>query len=166
MSAKRVEEWRAKRDLAWKRSGYSCHYCDRFTPERERTLDHVVPKAFGGPDANWNLVASCEPCNGDFGDSVRKCDCRDCGKVIQRFHRMRRDERRNGVVVWTRTHRGDDELLDEITKRIAKVQRRISRMHDPGTHEAAALRGKMAGMREVLGLIGTNHVDYGDDEAV
>jgi 5-methylcytosine-specific restriction endonuclease McrA len=48
-----------------RRDGHRCQYCG----SRERlTLDHVVPKSRGGPDAWDNLVAACVPCNNKKGN--------------------------------------------------------------------------------------------------
>lgn len=46
-----------KRVLA--RDHQRCAYCHR----RATTIDHVVPRARGGPDSWENLVAACESCN-------------------------------------------------------------------------------------------------------
>lgn len=34
------------------------------------TLDHLLPKARGGPDWDINLVVSCSPCNNQKGDKT------------------------------------------------------------------------------------------------
>ncbi|MDX1419010.1 MAG: HNH endonuclease [Rubricoccaceae bacterium] len=48
-----------------RRDGHRCQYCG----SRERlTLDHVLPKSRGGPDAWDNLVAACVPCNNRKGN--------------------------------------------------------------------------------------------------
>jgi len=39
----------------------SCTYCRRRLLDMK---DHVVPRAHGGPDADWNLVPVCKVCNG------------------------------------------------------------------------------------------------------
>ncbi|RMF60591.1 MAG: HNH endonuclease [Calditrichaeota bacterium] len=43
------------------RDGYSCQYCGRRT--HPLTVDHVIPKQFGGKDTWENLVIACLPCN-------------------------------------------------------------------------------------------------------
>ncbi len=61
------------------RDGYTCRYCgvalprysedsrhNRWTRRMSATrahVDHVWPKAHGGTDASWNLVAACASCN-------------------------------------------------------------------------------------------------------
>lgn len=40
---------------------HACYLCgDRFDA---LTLDHLIPLCRGGPDAPWNVLAACEPCN-------------------------------------------------------------------------------------------------------
>lgn len=40
-----------------------CHYCEKATPAKELTLDHVVPIARGGKTTKGNVVPSCKDCN-------------------------------------------------------------------------------------------------------
>lgn len=40
-----------------------CVYCATMLCLETTTLDHVVPRAQGGPDVGGNLVAACGPCN-------------------------------------------------------------------------------------------------------
>ncbi len=47
-----------------RRDGHACQYCGA---TEKLTLDHVVPKSRGGPDAWDNLVAACTPCNNRKG---------------------------------------------------------------------------------------------------
>lgn len=43
---------------------WGCAYCLRgVQPGRDRHLDHVIPRALGGPTKSWNLVQSCASCN-------------------------------------------------------------------------------------------------------
>lgn len=44
-----------------------CHWCRFVFPVRLMTLDHLVPKVLGGPDALKNMVPACGPCNQDRG---------------------------------------------------------------------------------------------------
>jgi 5-methylcytosine-specific restriction endonuclease McrA len=41
------------------RDGYVCRWCGAAANE----IDHLIPRALGGPDEEWNLVAACAPCN-------------------------------------------------------------------------------------------------------
>jgi len=55
------------------RGSLDCHYCNRVNlhkitdgvePERQATLDHVMPRARGGAEYDEsNLVVACRPCN-------------------------------------------------------------------------------------------------------
>jgi 5-methylcytosine-specific restriction endonuclease McrA len=40
-----------------------CHYCQRPTPARELTMDHVVPLVRGGRTTKGNVVTACKDCN-------------------------------------------------------------------------------------------------------
>lgn len=42
---------------------HSCAYCG----DPATQLDHIIPKAHGGPDALWNRAPSCQPCNSSKG---------------------------------------------------------------------------------------------------
>ena len=52
-------EWQKLRLVVLARDGRTCHYCGGWA----NTVDHVVPKAYGGTDALDNLVAACMRCN-------------------------------------------------------------------------------------------------------
>ncbi len=43
------------------RDNYTCQYCGRKT--MPLTIDHVIPKHFGGKDTWENLVVACQTCN-------------------------------------------------------------------------------------------------------
>ena len=50
------------------RDDYTCQYCGETKPERELTLDHVMPKSRGG-DASWeNQTTACKDCNNKKAD--------------------------------------------------------------------------------------------------
>lgn len=61
-----------------------CHYCGEPTLAgdpgvRGRTLDHIIPQAFGGKDDLSNLVLSCRACNSKKGAQVsRSLLCPSC----------------------------------------------------------------------------------------
>ena len=40
-----------------------CHYCGKSVPQKELTLDHVVPVARGGRTTKGNCVPACKDCN-------------------------------------------------------------------------------------------------------
>jgi 5-methylcytosine-specific restriction endonuclease McrA len=68
--------WIAKEEapqahLVFLRDKFFCQYCLKQFPRRQLTLDHVIPRRYGG-QTNWqNLATSCSPCN-----SHRGCDSR------------------------------------------------------------------------------------------
>ena len=45
------------------RDGFTCQYCGRRPQARELTVDHVVPRARGGPTRWANVVTACRGCN-------------------------------------------------------------------------------------------------------
>lgn len=47
----------------FKRDSFTCQYCRRGTPEVVLEVDHVIPRAEGGPDEMENLVTACYDCN-------------------------------------------------------------------------------------------------------
>ena len=55
----------SKRNII-KRDGHQCQYCG--TTEGEMTVDHVIPRKFGGRDTWENLVCACIRCNNLKGD--------------------------------------------------------------------------------------------------
>lgn len=40
-----------------------CQYCNKILTKKDRTLDHIIPKAKGGETSFLNCVASCRKCN-------------------------------------------------------------------------------------------------------
>jgi 5-methylcytosine-specific restriction endonuclease McrA len=49
-----------------RRDSHVCQYCGK--TESMLTVDHVIPKAKGGPETWENLVAACVSCNNKKGD--------------------------------------------------------------------------------------------------
>ena len=49
----------------WKRrlAKGRCYYCNRKTPPKELTMDHIVPIARGGKSTRGNVVPCCKSCN-------------------------------------------------------------------------------------------------------
>lgn len=45
-----------------------CFYCDADLDQEKFHVDHIVPKAAGGPDHIANYVPACAKCNGSKGD--------------------------------------------------------------------------------------------------
>lgn len=48
------------------RDKHCCQYCGRRT--LQMTIDHIIPKQFGGKDTWENLVIACMPCNNRKGN--------------------------------------------------------------------------------------------------
>ena len=44
-----------------------CHYCGKKFPQRELTMDHIVPLARGGKTTAGNVVPCCRSCNKSKG---------------------------------------------------------------------------------------------------
>ena len=45
------------------RDNFTCQYCGVKMPQKELTIDHIIPEAKGGP-TNWeNCVSACSDCN-------------------------------------------------------------------------------------------------------
>jgi 5-methylcytosine-specific restriction endonuclease McrA len=40
-----------------------CYYCNRSVPQKELTMDHLVPIIRGGKSVKNNLVPACKECN-------------------------------------------------------------------------------------------------------
>ena len=40
-----------------------CHYCNRLTPPKELTMDHIIPVSRGGKSTKGNVVPCCKTCN-------------------------------------------------------------------------------------------------------
>ena len=51
-----------------KRDGHTCQYCGE--TRGEMTVDHVVPKIYGGLDSWENLICACTRCNNLKGDKT------------------------------------------------------------------------------------------------
>lgn len=54
---------RVKRFEILKRDAFTCRYCGKCCLDAALEVDHVEPRAVGGPDADWNLVTACVECN-------------------------------------------------------------------------------------------------------
>lgn len=52
----------------YKRDGYICQYCHKRKPEKELSLDHVLPKSRGGKTNFENCVTACLKCNNNKAD--------------------------------------------------------------------------------------------------
>lgn len=59
---------RFSRANLYERDEYRCQYCYKRFPERELTLDHVLPVVRGGKKTWENIVSACIRCNQKKGD--------------------------------------------------------------------------------------------------
>jgi hypothetical protein len=67
------EAWlrsKAGRRAVFERDGNRCFYCLRQLDTRSSVLDHIHPRARGGREDYWNLVACCFSCNSMKRDST------------------------------------------------------------------------------------------------
>ncbi len=55
-------------EYLWLRDGYKCQYCG---DTQKLTMDHVIPRRYGGRTNYENIVAACAPCNHKKGDNAK-----------------------------------------------------------------------------------------------
>lgn len=60
--------------------GKLCHYCGT---AKASTIDHIVPKVWGGTYALWNIQPACNKCNHDKAADWPTCPCNKCRNAIQ-----------------------------------------------------------------------------------
>lgn len=60
----RLQSMNRRAEAVWNKTKWTCVYCGRHAAECEiLTVDHVVPRLFGGRRAAWNLLPACGYCN-------------------------------------------------------------------------------------------------------
>ena len=79
-----------------RRDDYTCRYCGGTAPDVTLTVDHVVPRALGGPDEPTNLVTACRECNS--GKSSTSPDERVVADVADLALRMAKAIEQAGVI--------------------------------------------------------------------
>ena len=52
------------------RDKFICQYCHNTFPQKELTLDHVIPISRGGKTSWENIVSACNPCNSTKGSKL------------------------------------------------------------------------------------------------
>jgi hypothetical protein len=62
-----------------------CHYCEVVLRDGNATRDHIMPKAWGGLNAQWNIVIACKKCNNEKGASFPSCKCEKCTIAYARW---------------------------------------------------------------------------------
>jgi 5-methylcytosine-specific restriction endonuclease McrA len=60
-----------KSSLVFLRDGFQCQYCRELFPRHQLTMDHVLPRKFGGTTRWDNISTACYICNGRRGHDVR-----------------------------------------------------------------------------------------------
>lgn len=71
-----VREWVAReggpqKPLVFLRDLFVCQYCGQQFPRSQLTIDHVVPRKYGGRTRWENITTACEACNCERGCDVR-----------------------------------------------------------------------------------------------
>ena len=141
--------------------GGVCHYCREAMDVESTTIDHIVPRAFGGANAHFNYVGCCRACNAAWGAAVRKCGCRKCELALQRhLQEAARNGGRpaqylapGGAIDERPT--GWQEALAAIEATLVATEARIEAGSErfEGDTRTAALAGKCKGLRIALGLL-------------
>ena len=57
--------------LVFLRDGYECQYCNTVFPKKQLTMDHVLPKKYGGRTKWENVASACGKCNGMRGHNQK-----------------------------------------------------------------------------------------------
>ena len=97
----------------------SCHYCDR--PANSR--DHIVPRRLGGPDALWNLVMSCGPCNMRKKDNWPSCQCEGCRSAVGEFLTDKARAESAGAAILARIEKNEEMVIayqDQVSRAIER----------------------------------------------
>ena len=83
-------------ELTYILKGYDkCYYCGRKLSNKNRTIDHMYPRRWGGISITNNMLPSCRLCNGEKRDmTVRQFELWNqkrnksrTGKILSRMHR-------------------------------------------------------------------------------
>ena len=57
-------EGNTKKGQIWEKTDGHCHLCSERLYTDEWRIDHLLPRAQGGSDEEWNLLPCCVFCNG------------------------------------------------------------------------------------------------------
>lgn len=57
--------------LVFLRDSFTCQYCLKVFPPHRLTIDHVLPKYYGGRTIWSNVCCCCQPCNNRRGHDIR-----------------------------------------------------------------------------------------------
>jgi len=61
------KKYAGRRAKLWAETGGMCCYCNSEPPEKDRSMDHLWPKAKGGGMEISNLIPACRECNAKRG---------------------------------------------------------------------------------------------------
>jgi 5-methylcytosine-specific restriction endonuclease McrA len=65
------DDYGPPRSLVFLRDRFICQYCNRVFPRSQLTIDHVLPKKYGGRSRWDNVATCCAQCNSQRGCDVR-----------------------------------------------------------------------------------------------
>lgn len=153
-----VPQTGSRREKLYLELGPNCHYCQCEVLPLQATLDHVVPRIFGGPNTLWNMVLSCRPCNNRKGVKVGICECTRCTRALNRFcmtRTLRPQDRTPRAGKDKRKTRTLDQAMKEITARINQARHSLDTAHAADPVVAASLRGTAHGLQTALNLLRT-----------
>lgn len=58
------------RKAVLKRDNFHCQYCNEYLSSSRATIDHIIPKSFGGISSFINCVVACYYCNNKKGNKT------------------------------------------------------------------------------------------------
>ena len=67
-----IQTVRFNRKNLFARDDHTCQYCGRQAPTSQLSMDHVIPRSYGGMTSWDNIVCSCLRCNGRKGGRTPK----------------------------------------------------------------------------------------------
>ena len=80
---------RSVKEALWYRDNGECFYCGSKLCNKNRTVDHVIPKSKNGSSKTWNLVLSCYECNANKGDAEPSEDLLSLVRQRKALHEQR-----------------------------------------------------------------------------
>lgn len=134
---------------------FTCHYCSAILDDNDITVDHIVPRAVGGPDGRWNLVTACKRCNSRYGNVLNKCQCSRCDLALQMFlngvkRGIPQGPGRRPVLKPSPTV---EPVVERLNERIAEYEARIEAAPNKEATNVIGWMGKCKAYRECLVLL-------------
>lgn len=95
-----------------------CYYCGTPLNEKNRTIDHVLPRSRGGENKQYNRVWCCRQCNAMKMDMTQK-EFKKYKKLKELYKGQQLiDEcRKYGILLWTHERQARNEREKAIRKR-------------------------------------------------